>query len=168
MTPGLARGPPFPSKAVKDSVVAIASIENPSVPRVVGFCEIDVASLGEVHGVKGHAVKGFHWEGDEIWSWGQGGKSGEIGPKEIEGWDINGENEKLRKEIDSLSLNDSEDGADNGGVPTDSVAKNEDLEASRNEFVEGESLAPVGETKAESKTLSTKGEINLAIQRLRC
>ncbi|KKY28727.1 putative translation machinery-associated protein [Diplodia seriata] len=42
MTPGLQNGPPFPQKAKKGAVVAVASLENPTVPVAVGVCEIDV------------------------------------------------------------------------------------------------------------------------------
>ena len=47
MTSGLA-GPPFPSGEVKGALVAVASLEKPSVPMVVGICGIDVAALQEV------------------------------------------------------------------------------------------------------------------------
>lgn len=82
MTPGLARGPPFPSKAKKGAVVAIAAYERPSVPVVVGVCEIDVSALTEVRGVKGHAVRGMHWDSDEIWNWSSTGRAGGTAPPE--------------------------------------------------------------------------------------
>ena len=69
MTPGLAGGPPFPKEATKNAVAAVASIENPSVPKVVGICEIDIGSLSQVQGAKGHALRSEHWEGDELWAW---------------------------------------------------------------------------------------------------
>ena len=50
MTPGLAGGPPFPERAKKGTVVAVASTERPSVPMMVGWCEIDVSALGKVQG----------------------------------------------------------------------------------------------------------------------
>ena len=87
MTPGLQRGPPFPAKATKDSIVAIASLENPNLPLVVGICKIDIGSLQEVQGLKGHAVEGIHWSGDEIWAWSQTGKPGADVPEPIEAWD---------------------------------------------------------------------------------
>lgn len=86
MTPGLARGPPFPFKAVKGATVAIASYENPSVPLIVGECEIDVASLTSVRGTKGHAVRGIHFQGDEIWSWSHNNKPGTDPPDRLDGW----------------------------------------------------------------------------------
>ncbi|KAF2640883.1 eukaryotic translation initiation factor SUI1 family protein [Massarina eburnea CBS 473.64] len=87
MTPGLQRGPPFPKKATKGAIVAIASLESPTVPMAVGTCEIDVSSLERVQGAKGHAVNMFHWAGDELWSWSSGGKPGTNPPEYLEGWD---------------------------------------------------------------------------------
>ena len=69
MTPGLAGGPPWPAGATKDSLVAVAKLECPSVPIWIGTCEFDVSTLGMVHGLKGKAVNGVHWAGDEIWAW---------------------------------------------------------------------------------------------------
>ena len=86
MTPGLARGPPFPATATKGSPVAVASLEKPTVPLVVGVCEIDISSLSDVQGLKGHAVRSLHWEGDKIWEWNQAGKPGGSAPPHIEGW----------------------------------------------------------------------------------
>ncbi|KAI9674315.1 MAG: hypothetical protein M1829_003716 [Trizodia sp. TS-e1964] len=86
MTPGLALGPPFPSKAKKDAIVAIASLDLPTVPLVVGICEIDVNELQAVRGEKGKAVRGIHWSGDELWAWSSGGNPGGLAPKAIEGW----------------------------------------------------------------------------------
>lgn len=87
MTPGLANGPPFPSGAVKGAAVAVASLDNPTVPVFVGVCEIDVSALGEVQGTKGHAVRGLHWEGDELWSWSSSSRPGQPAPEYLEGWD---------------------------------------------------------------------------------
>lgn len=107
-TPGLARGPPFPPKAVKGAVVAVASYESPTVPLVVGICEIDVAALTEVQGQKGHAVRPIHSEGDEAWAWSPGGHGGQTAPAELE------------EMTAALSLHDNdEDGEedeDDGGV----------------------------------------------------
>ena len=86
MVPGLAAGPPFPQNAVLNAVVAIASTEHPSVPRVLGICEMDVASLTEVRGLKGHAVRSEHWDGDELWAWTSNGKAGGAAPSQIDGW----------------------------------------------------------------------------------
>jgi translation initiation factor 2D len=86
MVPGLANGPPFPSKAKKGAIVAVASLDNPSVPVVVGLCNIDVNLLGRVQGEKGNAVETLSWVGDEIWSWNPAGKSGIDPPESIEAW----------------------------------------------------------------------------------
>ena len=86
MTPGLINGPPFPPKAVKGAIVAVAGHDRPSVPLVVGVCEIDVAGLKEVRGAKGHAVRTVHWSGDEIWGWSAGGRPGGEPPDELAGW----------------------------------------------------------------------------------
>jgi translation initiation factor 2D len=86
MTPGLANGPPFPEKAKKGSIVAIASTENPSVPLVIGTCEIDIGSLEQVQGAKGQAVRTVTWSGDELWAWSASGKAGGSPPEHIEGW----------------------------------------------------------------------------------
>ncbi|EOD52216.1 putative rna binding protein ligatin protein [Neofusicoccum parvum UCRNP2] len=56
MTPGLQNGPPFPQKAKKGAVVAVASLESPTVPVTVGVCEIDVSALQQVQGARGHAL----------------------------------------------------------------------------------------------------------------
>lgn len=156
MTPGLARGPPFPSKATKNSIVAIASIENPSVPRVVGECDIDVASLRQVQGAKGRAVRGHHWEGDEIWAWSQGGKPGGEAPDTIDGWDLEAEYEELNEGIDDLSIGDQDD--DDGGVRLDSQADEAPKGTSRNEHLEGEGAE---EFKAPEKEMTTKGRAAL-------
>ena len=87
MTPGLAGGPPFPERARNGAIVAVASTERPSVPVVVGWCEIDVSTLGKVQGAKGHAVRNMHWAGDEAWSFGANGKAGVQAPEEIEAWE---------------------------------------------------------------------------------
>jgi translation initiation factor 2D len=87
MTPGLANGPPFPGRAVKGATVAVASLDNPTVPVFVGVCEIDVSALGEVQGTKGHAVRGLHWDGDELWSWSSSSRPGQPAPEYLEGWD---------------------------------------------------------------------------------
>ncbi|KAL8848311.1 MAG: hypothetical protein Q9221_006665 [Calogaya cf. arnoldii] len=156
MTPGLARGPPFPSKATKGSVVAIASLEKPSVPMVVGICEIDVASLREVRGAKGHAVRGKHWDGDEIWTWSQGGGGGGNAPDEIEGWDTNGGGTGLEELLNDVDLDESDDGQTEGGVPIPNNAGPKSQEKVHNEFVEGEDAEPFERLDVEEKELSTK------------
>lgn len=156
MTPGLARGPPFPSKAIVNSIVAVASIERATVPRVVGICEIDIASLQRTQGAKGRAVKGYHWEGDEIWAWGQGGNTGESAPEEIPGWDFDEEAEIINEEMQNLYVKNTAAEADGGGIPLLDAADTENAESSRNEFVEGED-PPMNESQAAEKEMSTKG-----------
>ncbi|PYH30357.1 putative RNA binding protein Ligatin/Tma64 [Aspergillus neoniger CBS 115656] len=87
MTPGLANDPPFDERAVKGAVVAVASLNRHTVPLFVGVCEIDISALGEVQGTKGHAVRGLHWEGDELWAWSSSSKPGQPAPEYLEGWD---------------------------------------------------------------------------------
>lgn len=118
MTPGLANGPPFPQQAVKDAVVAVASLDKPTVPQFVGVCEIDVSSLGAVQGSKGHAVRGLHWEGDELWSWSSSSRPGQPGPEYLEGWDE--EVNDIEQRVDELTLEEEEQGEklveEDGGV----------------------------------------------------
>ncbi|KAL1997463.1 hypothetical protein VTN49DRAFT_903 [Thermomyces lanuginosus] len=111
MTPGLANGPPFPKGAVKGATVAVASLDRPSVPVFVGVCEIDIASLGEVQGAKGHAVRGVHWEGDELWSWSSSSRPGQPGPEALEGW--SDDVKDVENAVEGLALEDK----DEGGVP---------------------------------------------------
>lgn len=157
MTPGLARGPPFPSKAIKDSVVAIASLDKPSVPMVVGICEIDVASLHQVQGAKGHAVRGEHWDGDEIWAWSSVGKPGGGAPEHIEGWDVDTTDGNLRVGVDQLTIEDDDDDAEEGGVSLSQEPEQHTRLEPRNEFVEGENARPYEVVGEEEKELSTKG-----------
>ena len=149
MTPGLARGPPFPSKAKKGAVVAVATIDRPSVPVVVGTCEIDVSSLEKVQGAKGHAVRSDHWEGDELWAWSTNGKSGSSAPTHIEAWE-NREENGLEASTENLKIEDESD-EEEGGVllPTESDTRK------RNDHVEGESIESLDEP-AQEKELSTK------------
>ncbi|KAK4580415.1 hypothetical protein LTR86_000618 [Recurvomyces mirabilis] len=113
MTPGLAGGPPFPARAKKGSVVAIASTEKPSVPVAVGVCEIDVSALQQVQGQKGHAVENLHWCGDELWSFSPSERPGKPAPEELEGWVRRLEERGLVDKAEDLKL---EDEADEGGV----------------------------------------------------
>lgn len=158
MTPGLARGPPFPPNATKDAIVAIASLEDSSVPMVVGVCEVDVSALQQVQGSKGHAVRGVHWAGDEIWAWSTSGKPGGNAPVHIDGWDIDDEMPSLDKEMQDLRTEDPEealdDDQDDGGV-----ALNNPPEQAHNEFVDGEDALPYEKVDVEDKELSTKGII---------
>lgn len=157
MTPGLARGPPFPSKAMKDSIVAIASLDKPSVPMVVGICEIDIASLGQVQGAKGHAVRGEHWDGDEIWAWSPAGKPGGSAPQHLEGWDVNTNDASFREGVEHLKIDDDDDDAEEGGVSLNQEPEQHARLEPRNEFVEGEDARPYEVVGEEDKDLSTKG-----------
>ena len=157
MTPGLAGGPPFPAKATKNAVVAIASLEKPTVPVVVGICEIDIASLKQVQGAKGHAVRGEHWDGDEIWAWGPGGKPGGSAPEHIEGWDFDGTERDTEEGVEQLNLDDPDEDEDEGGVSLNNEAEEKMKYEPRNDFVEGEDAHPLEKVAVEDKELSTKG-----------
>lgn len=113
MTPGLVGGPPFPSRARKGAVVAIASMEQPSVPVAVGVCEIDVAALEKAQGAKGRAVENMHWAGDELWSYAVSGRAGQQIPDEIAGWVKALDGNRFAEQTNDLTLDDDEEG---GGV----------------------------------------------------
>ena len=111
MTPGLANEPPFPERAVKGAVAAVASANKHTVPVFVGVCEIDVSQLGEVQGTKGQAVRGLHWEGDELWAWSSSSRPGQPSPEYLEGWDEEVEEEVgegVEQEVGDLTLEDKE------------------------------------------------------------
>ncbi|OCK84586.1 hypothetical protein K432DRAFT_112190 [Lepidopterella palustris CBS 459.81] len=133
MTPGLQRGPPFPEKAKKGAIVAIASLEAPTIPMAVGTCEIDVSALDQVQGQKGHAVETFHWAGDEIWAWSSSGKPGGDPPDYLTGWDDEQEDadNDLAARAEQLNL-DSADQED-GGVSLDQIS----AERSQTEHAQG-------------------------------
>ncbi|KAF3491927.1 uncharacterized protein GIQ15_01444 [Arthroderma uncinatum] len=129
MTPGLTNGPPFPTGAVQGAIVAVSSLEKPSVPTFVGVCEIDVASLTQVQGAKGHAVRGIQWEGDELWSWGSAGRPGEPSPDHLDGWIGGAEN--VEENLQDLELGDEEedmDGGVDGGVPVNETQEEQGAE----------------------------------------
>lgn len=136
MTPGLARGPPFPTKAKKGAVVAAASVQKPSVPKWVGICEIDVSSLQQVQGAKGHAVRGQHWEGDEIWVWSQSGNGGTAAPEQINGWDVNDETTMVSSGVKHLSVDDDEEEDSPGGVPVGDAVEEKHSYEPHNKVVE--------------------------------
>lgn len=161
MTPGLARGPPFPPRATKGSVVAIASLEKPSVPVVVGECEIDVAALQEVRGVKGHAVRGEHWEGDEIWAWGQSGATGRKAPDAIEGWDYNDGVSSPEERLGHVAVDDSEDEHGHGGVSVTPTATEPADDRRQDNLFGGEDSKPYEEVDMDEKELSIKGTWSL-------
>lgn len=137
MTPGLAGGPPFPEKAKKGATVAVASTDKPSVPVMVGWCEVDVAALKEVRGARGHAVKNLHWMGDEVWGFGTTGKAGRAAPESIEGWERVLERRGLAEKVGSLGLDD-EDEAGGVAVGEDDGVINGTVLANHNPHVEGE------------------------------
>ena len=145
MTPGLTRGPPFPERAKKNAVVAVASLTRPSVPACVGICEIDVSELGSVQGAKGHAVKGVHWDGDEIWTWSHAGTGGRQAPEMIEGWDEESHSDEVEDGVKDLDLEDEEEAQAEGGVSLGEPSK-----ATHNAHVEGED--PEGEQQGEEQS----------------
>lgn len=155
MTPGLQRGPPFPKKATKGAVVAIASLEAPTVPMAVGTCGIDVSSLGSVQGMKGHAVSTFHWAGDELWSWNPAGNPGSEPPSSLQGWGEVEEDTDLAAQAAGIDLQDGQE----GGIALD-ADPSERSEAEKAQGVEGEdapSLKDAVET-IDEQPLSQKGK----------
>ncbi|KAI5367911.1 Putative SUI1 domain, PUA-like superfamily, SUI1 domain superfamily, SWIB/MDM2 domain superfamily [Septoria linicola] len=113
MIPGLFGGPPFPPRAKKGAVVAIAALERPTVPVAVGVCEIDVGALEKVRGEKGKAVENMHWLGDELWNHGHLQKPGQQPPEEIEGWSKVLQDRGLLERVADLELEDHDEA---GGV----------------------------------------------------
>lgn len=107
MTPGLA-GPPFPDRAKKDAIVAVADLDNPSVPVAVGTCQIDISALTSTAGVKGVAVETTHWAGDELWDWSTSGKSGIAAPESLHGW-LEDDGEEVAQGTEGLSLEEPTD-----------------------------------------------------------
>ena len=160
MTPGLARGPPFPKKATKYSTVAVASLEVPSVPLVVGSCEIDVCALAEVRGAKGHAVRSLHWTGDELWAWSQAGKSGVPAPVHIKGWDDENQEESsnLHKSVADLTL--SEPNIDQEDYTADVEQPLRGHTDDQQKYLDGKDEQPFEEVSFEHKETSTKGMIS--------
>ena len=129
MTPGLARGPPFPERAKKGAVVAVASLEKPTVPVAVGVCEIDVSALQKVQGERGHAVENMHWAGDELWSFSTNDRPGRQAPDEIEGWGRAHDANVLAEKAGNMDL---EDGDDEGGVSLAATDKSPSAEDQSN------------------------------------
>lgn len=122
MTPGLAGGPPFPEKAKKGAVVAIAATDKPTVPVAVGVCEIDVSALNKVQGSRGRAVENMHWAGDEIWSYSTASRPGQQPPEDIEGWARVLEARGLTEKVEDLVLEDQDEGGvslENGDKPAE-------------------------------------------------
>ena len=117
MTPGLAGGPPWPTNAKQGAVVAVAGLGRESVPVCVGVCKIDVSALGRVQGLKGPAVEGLHWVGDEIWSWSQTGNGGRKPPDRIEGWQE--KTSDVEDGVGELDINDDDDDDDEDDMQED-------------------------------------------------
>ncbi|KAI9700115.1 MAG: hypothetical protein M1836_002649 [Candelina mexicana] len=159
MTPGLL-GPPFPSGATKGALVAIASPDNSSVPMVVGVCAIDIRALKAVQGEKGRAVRVVHWDGDELWAWSAGAKTGGAAPEYIKGWglDEDTEVENATKGVSRLHTqdDDGESGHDDGGVALRSYMEHSVGTKERNQHVEGENVPLFEEVEVDEKELSTK------------
>lgn len=121
MTPGLANDPPFDPRAVKGAVVAVASLDSHTVPLFVGICEIDVSELGEVQGTKGHAIRGLHWQGDDLWAWSSSSRPGRPAPEYLEGWDED-EVEEAEEGIAGMTLDENADTVANDHVDDDTSA----------------------------------------------
>lgn len=154
MTPGLVGcGPPFPEKAKKGAVVAVASLEKPSVPISVGVCLIDVSALGNVQGSRGHAVQTMHWAGDEVWSYSASGKAGVPPPEQIEGWLQDQKiEEELAAQASELKIEDQDEdgGVTLGGGALSTTVDQDGDTPSRDDLVE----------QVEIKEMTTKGEYN--------
>ncbi|KIV98735.1 uncharacterized protein PV09_09518 [Verruconis gallopava] len=132
MIPGLINGPPYPSRAKKGAVVAIAGHTKPSVPMVVGTCAVDVSELKESR--KGVAVETMHWQGDEIWAWSASGKPGVEPPDQIAGWfEGDGSIDEVTERTRDLELEYDEDGGgvalpSSAAVPDDATVEDESEE----------------------------------------
>jgi translation initiation factor 2D len=160
MTPGLQRGPPFPKKATKGAIVAIASLESPTVPMAVGTCEIDVSSLEKVQGMKGAAVSTFHWAGDELWSWSSAGKLGINPPEHLEGWDDEKDEDEdaaLALQAAAMDLDDEDGGVALETDPTERSA------AEKAQGIEGEDPSSLKDAfeMVDEKELTQKGTISI-------
>ncbi|MCJ1386056.1 hypothetical protein MMC17_009181 [Xylographa soralifera] len=156
MTPGLANGPPFPSKANKGSTVAVASLELPTVPMVVGICEIDVCTLSSVQGAKGHAVRSLHWCGDEIWGWSHGGKPGGSVPSIIDGWNIaeDSSSRALDDKAAEMTVSRIEAGSFEQDLPAEHG--NPESKDDHNTYVNGEDGTPWERVSVQRKELTSK------------
>jgi len=167
MTPGIAGSPPFPEKAKKGAVVAIASTDNPSVPLAVGTCLIDISALGSVQGAKGHAVQNMHWAGDELWDYSTSSKPGKKAPEELPEWiakDVNVTD--LASSTGDLNLDDEEE--EEGGVPLDhgeaTSAEKERVDAQeegKDDITQEEVMA-----QADVPKMTTKGECTSSFDRV--
>lgn len=157
MTPGLQRGPPFPDRATKGAIVAVASLEAPTVPMAVGTCEIDVSALDKTQGMKGIAVSTFHWAGDELWSWSSNGQPGGNPPDLIAAWDAEQHDETaLAERTAAVDLDDQ------GGGVTLHEEFPERSEAEQSQGVEGEDAPSKHDfvDEVDDKELTTKGTLH--------
>ena len=162
MTPGLA-GPPFPKTAKKGAVVAVASLDSPTVPVVVGTCVIDVCDLQTTRGVKGHAVETFHWAGDDLWDWSTSGRPGTTPPNELSVGPPaeDGHLAELTEQIALDKSNEDEDGGDDGdgdgGVSLHGTPEKQQGDSSaHNRHVEGEdAIAEVVDALSQESQLTT-------------
>lgn len=155
MTPGLAGGPPFPQKAGRNAIVAIASLERPTVPMVVGITEIDISTLVQVHGSKGHAVRSEHWVGDELWAWSSTGKPGMQAPSELLVSSEGPREANPELALAQMSLDEDEE-LEGGGVALEDSASSSKKAALTNEHVHGEDPEPF-ET-VDEPDMTTKGK----------
>lgn len=163
MIPGLARGPPFPAAATKGSIVAVASLERPSVPLFVGVCEVDIDKLDHVQGQHGRAVRGFHWLGDELWEWSAIGKPGATVPDNIDGWDVekSEDDHVLEDGVEALNVSGDEGGVKlNEGKPSD---QNEE-----DDIPQEYDQLPGEATRDEGTTFTTKGTTVMSGLEARC
>lgn len=161
MTPGLVGcGPPFPEKAKKGAIVAVASLEKPSVPISVGVCLIDVSALGNVQGSRGHAVQTMHWAGDEVWAYSTSGKAGISPPEQIEGWLSDRKTEEgLAAQASNLTIDDQDE---DGGVALNSGEASSPVNHGGESTAQGAGNAPTRRNdlveQVEIKEMTTKGE----------
>jgi translation initiation factor 2D len=160
MTPGLA-GPPFPSRATKGSLVAVASLQKPTVPLVVGSCEIDIASLKTARGEKGRAVRVLHWQGDELWSWSIAGRGGAFPPDHIDGWDQKAPEQlvEVQEGLDELDLKAEED----GGVALTKADIDTSSSAAPDKGTGSEEHQLLETSSVEDAPLTTKGTLHMRL-----
>lgn len=117
MIPGLVGGPPWPEGARMGEVVAVAGLGKERVPVWVGVCKVDVCGLGRVVGMKGVAVEGVCWAGDELWAWGGSGIGGREAPEVVEGW--SGVQRGMVRAMEGLEVEDEENDEDGEGGEVD-------------------------------------------------
>jgi hypothetical protein len=67
-------------RAIQGATAAVASIEKPTVPLVVGICEI-------LPTLKTSAARVVHWMEDELWVW-SAPRSGRPALEYLEGWKV--------------------------------------------------------------------------------